>query len=184
MVVATSHLARAVSSIRNLLAGSTTFQSRTDSADATEAMRHVHLYEHRHDVYIEPPPELDQSELDRPYAVIMLDDQQQYSAIYASCVGVSLLLDAAVLVILQQTARYAAAADSEHDPADSYLDFLNFVGGVVEDLDGKLGDVTAGDEYGFRSVQMIMSPVRTSPEHRQSEDYWTTWLLFGREGGQ
>lgn len=187
-ITATSSIARIVSSAKSLISNSATFQSRTESANAAAALDHIYLYEHPKDWQDESDAEtLDPVEVEnntRPYAIVMLNEGLEFSAVpgYESCVGLNLQLLGGALVVIQSKALYAYQPEGLYEWDESYLDFLNLIGGICDDLSGKLSDTAYGDLYGFRHINMLLEPTRTSRELRSQDDYWTAWLVLSKGG--
>ncbi len=185
-VTATSSVAKVVASAKSLVSNSSTFQTRTGSANATEALDHIYLYEYLANEQTEADAALNDPVVnannDRPYAIVMLAEDVELSAVpgYEACVGLNLLLNAGALVVLQATARYSYVPGGQYYRDDSYLDFLNFVGGVCDDLSGKLNDVNYGDLYGFRRINFLLEPTRSEDKVRHQDDFWTAWLVLSK----
>jgi hypothetical protein len=179
-VTATSSMARAIASAIDLIASSSTFQTRVGAANAAAAKAHIYGYE----TYIpaDGAGDEDQSPL-RPCATIDIGENFDWDAIAAGCTHIRLDVSGAVVVILEDNANLTwVNEDSDDDYNDSFLDFLNFCGGVIDDMSGKLHDSTL-DTFGFQSVSMLSPPFRASTEARTAgNDHWFAVFGLKRQG--
>jgi hypothetical protein len=179
-VTPTSSMARAVSSVISLVAASATFQARVGAANATEARAHIY----GHEAYIPPTANADEGVSGlRPFAVVDIADRFEWLPMQMSCF---IRLDVAgdVVLVLEDNARETwINDDSEPSYSDSFVDFLNFAGGVADDMNGKLSDATY-DSFGFQSVRLLSPPTRSMPEDRGNTDtdHWFAVFAFTRDG--
>lgn len=178
-VTPTSSMARAVSSVISLVAASATFQTRVGAANATEARAHIY----GHEAYT---PAADNSEEGvaglRPFAVVDIADRFDWSPLQPSCF-IRLDVSGDVVLVLEDNARETwINDDSEPSYSDSFVDFLNFAGGVIDDMNGKLNDASM-DTFGFQSVRMLAPPTRSDADQRGAgtDDHWFAMFVFSRE---
>lgn len=179
-VTATSSMARAIASAISLVAASSTFQTRVGAGNATAALASIYAYE-----LYEPAENVadeDQAAL-RPCAVIDFGENFEWIALAQGCSSISLDCSGQILVIIEDNAaKKWVNADSTDDYNDSFLDFLNYCGGVMDDMSGKLNNGSE-DTFGFSGVSMLAPPMRTPHEERTSvNDQWFAFFGLTREG--
>ena len=177
----TSTLSRAVDTARQLVAVSPAFINRQSQygADQIEPINRVYLYQAEH-------VELMMSMRDlRPFAVVGLGDDISWDAISPGCVNHNLIVGGGVYVILVDNARFTDLGSVDEDgnqtpgadqQGDSYCDFLNFSGGVADDMSNVFG--TPADLIGFNGIELIEPGIRTEIDQRQNDDYWAAALKF------
>lgn len=166
-VTPVSSAALAVTSARTLISQSSTFQNYINDrheggATAANALNHIYLFE----VWSSQEDIQDK----RPYCLITLDDHA-YDQL-AQCSVPSLVTNGGVLAIFSDTAQAANTADNEggtDEYYDSYVHFLNFMFGTLDDMSGLFG----GDSvYDFNGIALPGPPDRPPIADRDSDDYW------------
>jgi hypothetical protein len=185
-VTATSTMANALASAIALLSASSTFQTRTGSADAAAAAAHIYTFELQQNATTHPRESLDNR---RAFAVVDLADNFNWDPIAAGCSAIKLQTSGSIIVVLTDNAQFTDIHGPDPDDGfnDSMLDFLNFCGGVMDDMSGKFNDGIS-DTFGFQSISMVMQPTRTAADMRDAtgdgaaEDCWEVIFAFSREG--
>lgn len=173
-VTPTSSTALAIAGTIELIANSATFQNRIadyhDDMTATEADALLHIYSF--DVY---KPGVDLSSL-RPFAMVGLADANWNRLV--QCSAVQYLPSGTIVVVLEDNARFTECFGDDPDDSygDSFIDALNFFGGVVDDWSGLAG----GSDYTFppSSIRTIEPAFRPDINSRQTDDCWTTILAI------
>jgi hypothetical protein len=181
-VTATSSAAIAVQSLIDLVAASDTFQDRLED---------YHGYEHgtmnssiakQHIYAFDQFSETEGSKDARPFAVVGLM-QHLYEA-NVMCGQLNHQTSGTLFLVLVDNARHT---DTEGDPAtdgynDSYIDALNFFGGVLDDLTGA---ALASSPFPPLRFETVVEPTRPDIHHRQTDDFWLVVYSanFGNEGG-
>ncbi len=175
-------VARSVDAARKLIARSLTFQTRINThhgGGATEAnaLNHVYYF----DAFTWG---IDNLRPKRPMAIIA-DNDAQWFKIYPACARVNLSLAGSVAVVITDNARFTATNPNTTPPGtddtrDSYIDFLNFWGGVIDDQDGKF-NADGFDEYGFDEIEVFENPWRPLANQR-TDDHWIASVLFTHQG--
>ena len=177
----TSTLSRAVDTARQLVAVSPTFVNRQSQygADQIEPINRVYLYQAETVELMMSMREL------RPFAVVGLGDDISWDAISPGCVNHNLIVGGGVFVIIVDNARFTdlGSVDEEDllitgadQQGDSYCDFLNFSGGVADDMSDVFG--TPADLIGFNGIELVEPGIRTEIDQRQNDDYWAAALKF------
>ena len=174
IVQPTSVMAKAVVAARNLILSSTVFKERCKlDEDCPHPAEHLFLYETRkRNVNVAAQ---------RPCCVIGLNNMD-WSQILPGCARVNLISNGAVIVILTDHARKRDFEESNprFDAEDSYIDFLNFFGGVMDEMDGRLGDHAYDGNIGFQfnSIELLDVPDRTPYQDRTGDDFWAGVAAF------
>jgi len=173
-----SSIARAVASARALCQTSQTFIDRL--ADGVNAVDRVYLFE------TEEAEQLMSIRSLRPFIVVGLSDDVGWDAVHPGCPNVQLETSGTVIASIVHNAKFTdlptfAADGTTVSPGtdahgDSYMDALNFHGGVIDDMDGRFG--TAIDLIGFESVQLEQPPWRPEFSDRFNDDYWVSMFTF------
>lgn len=175
-VAATSLEAKAVKSVRDLIAASPTFIARQTAyaPEGTDPLDRVYIYE-ADDMTLG----VDLRTL-RPFAVVGLSEDAAYRAV-SNCSVVDLEASLGVYVVFVDNARFADVGGADVQ-SDSYLDFLNFMGGVLADMSGAFGGPL--DLVGFNGIETVESLSRSPINERQSDDYFAVVLKFKFERGE
>ncbi len=175
-VTATSSMARSIASAITLLSRSATFQTRVGAASAAAALPHIYGYE-PYRAGVEDHAD------HRPRAIVDFSENFQWLPLQRACTHIRLDVAGQVLVILEDNANFNWLDEtSDADFNDSFIDFSNFAGGVMDDMSGLLNDATY-DSFGFQSITMLSPPVRTDIADRSSDhDFWFAVFAFEREG--
>lgn len=153
MVVAAGSLSEVVTLARTLLANCAAFKTRTGSADATAAAEHIRLDRifDSHELHSQ-----------RPFALVKIT--QRGANAVSDGVSVGLEAGGNVLVAFEDNANYG----DNHD--DSYVDFLNFAGACIDQMEALSG---VGAYLPFHNVDMVLAPIRTPRAEQQPDfDYW------------
>jgi len=181
-VTATSSAAIAVQSLIDLVAASTTFQDRVEAyhgfapgtVDSAIAKDFIFAFDQFSN--IEGSREL------RPFALVGLL-QHLYQA-NVMCGQLNHQTSGTLFLVLVDDARYVdirpgQAIDSYND---SYIDALNFFGGVLDDLTGA---ALASSPFPPLRFETVVEPTRPDIHERQTDDFWITVYSanFGNEGG-
>ena len=150
-------LSDALSAAESTLLASATFVNRILANTADQPEDHVHLDQLA-----------DNSGLDalRPYALLRIAGRG--SNPIAEGIEISLTVGGGILLLLDDISR---------GPTHrlSYLDFLDFCGNVIDDLEDLSGQ---SDYLPFKS-ELIFAPQRTLRANRTSDnDYWTAVFLL------
>lgn len=178
-ITAVSTLARAVVTARALVLDSPAFQQRVAdyAPDGTTPADRAFIYQ------AELVESLAESMREmRPMAIIGLSDEIQWDALQPGCVNPELVISGTVSVAFVDNARFTSVFDYESEPpvagpdkqGDSYIDFLNFSGGVLDDLNNSFGL----DNVGFRGITALNTGDRTELDERQNDDFWISIYQF------
>lgn len=161
-IVPVGSMAVPLERLRETIAASATFQTRTGSADATEAIEHVYRESVANGGGL--------SEL-RPYVVVRLG--QQGANEIAEGVQIELVVSGGLLVFLE-----ANADETIEDEGENYIDFLNFAGLLFDELTQLSG---VDDYFPSRRIELVYAPTRTLRAARNAElgnDVWQVCWLF------
>lgn len=149
--MAAGSLSLVITAIRTAISNSSTFQTETGTASAAAALAYIHLY---------LESEADILNQKRPMAVLRYPVHGYHQ--YAS--GPSMQAAGTVRVLLFANAKNPADEDQ------SYIDFLDFAGQVIDEL------VAAGSlDATFAELDMPMAqePLRTPRDQRSDKnDFW------------
>lgn len=180
-VTATSSVAIAVQSLIDLVAASRTFQDRVEdyhgyehgSVNATVAKTHIYAFDQF--------SVLEGSKEARPFALVGL--MQHLFEANVMCSQLNHHSGGTLFLVLVDDARRTdingnTPADSYND---SYIDALNFFGGVLDDLTGT--NLASATFPPFR-FETVVEPVRPDIHERQTDDFWLVVYScnFGSEG--
>ena len=184
-VTPTSTMALAVGSAIELLAASPTFQTRVGAANAAAAKANIYTYEAARRAASNGGEAIKGL---RPFAIVDMSDSFNWQPISQGCSAIHLQVAGQITVVISDNARLTDIGGDD-GPNDSYLDFLNFAGGVMDDMSGRLNNGVQ-DTFGFQAVEMIEPPVRTDWEARPldgdpeqtAEDEFTVIFALTREG--
>ncbi len=176
-VTPTSSAALAVAGAKDLIAKSTIFQNYIEQihpeTGASEANAKAHIFA---DNLFDPSKEHAE---DRPFVLTTLDIHEFESI--AQCSIRRLAANGSILVGFIDNARKTdVGGDDDHD--DSYLEFLNWCYGTIDDL-SNLGLLGADTNYPFTGIETLQPPMRSDLAERVNDDFWTCWLLFQHERG-
>jgi hypothetical protein len=106
-------------------------------------------------------------ELLRPYALLRY--AARGSNVIADGVEISLTVGGGILLVLEDNARQTT------DHGTSYGDFLNFAGGVIDDME----DLSGRNDYLPFKSELIYAPTRVRRADRQDDnDYWICVFLL------
>jgi len=181
-VTATSSAAIAVQSLIDLVAASTTFQDRIetyhnltpDSVTSAIAKKYIYGFDQF--------SETEGSREARPFAVVGLM-QHLYEA-NVMCGQLNHQTSGTLFLVLCDNARNT---NTEGNPPadgynDSYIDALNFFGGVLDNLTGA---ALASSPFPPLRFETAVEPTRPDIHHRQTDDFWLVVYSanFGNEGG-
>jgi len=159
MVVAAGSLSEVVTGARTLLANCTAFKTRTSSADATAAAKHIRLDK------IFSARDLHHK---RPFGLVKIT--QRGANAVSDGVSVGLSAGGNVLIVFEDNAKYG----DNHD--ESYVDFLNFAGECIDQMEQLSG---SGSYLPFYNVDMVLAPVRTPrAEQQDGFDYWVAAFVL------
>lgn len=162
----------AVSAARALIAASPTFAARVASyAPGDDFLDHIYALEADSKI-------LGDLKLLRPFAVVGLGDVV-YSALNPGCNQTHLVPAGGVAVVIVDTARFTDL--TVDDQFDSYLDFLNFSGGVKDDMSNRFNGVN--DAIGFASIETVEQADRSSFGDRRNDDFWSVVMKFNFDRG-
>ena len=177
-VTATSGFAKACQGAIDILARSSTFQNRVSTyhsgtaATVAGALNHIYGYE----CFLRDSVSL--ADL-RPYALV-IDDESVFDRI-GQCQQHQMDLSVGVLVVISDKARLTDVHGESptDDWNDSWLDFLNFSGGVMDDAAAVFGgdyDAGASFYWPFHTIETVSASVRTPVKSRNpgddGSDYW------------
>ncbi len=196
-VAPTCSISRAVHAARTLISLSPTFQAAVGADSADEALASVYYFEAVPELLGEvggdegcPGESVAPEKSMRPLAVIGDDPDARWYPYRSGCHEQPLLFSGSVFVTLSMD------VDPEQSDSDSYLSFLNFFGGVSDDMGGREDPSNPGewlapplfcsdlDTYGFKEIVLAMPVGRPVLDDRESDDYWLVDLIFSRgEGG-
>lgn len=176
-VTATSSLALAVQGLIDLIAESTTFQNRVatyHSIAASEANARLHIYGFDQFDNIEGSRDM------RPFAIVGV--AQHIHEAVAMCSQIQHNSKGTLILTLVDNARYTDTRgdDPADDYNDSYIDFCNFVGGVLDGLNGAALEDAAFPPY---NIETIVEPSRPPVVERETDDHWIAIysVSFGEE---
>lgn len=180
-VTATSSVALAVQSLIDLVAASRTFQDRVEdfhgyehgSVNATVAKNHIFAFDQF--------SSMEGSKEARPFAMVGLM-QHLYEA-NVMCSQLNHQTGGTLFLVLVDDARHTDVfSDTPTDSYnDSYLDALNFFGGVLDDL---TGTTLANATFPPFRFETVVEPTRPDVAERQTDDFWLVVYScnFGSEG--
>lgn len=156
-VTASGSMALAIDAARTLVLASTAFTARVAAAP-TQGTAAEH-------VYLDIAENYDRLQDLRPFLSLKYADRN--SVVIAEGVAVDLIVNGDLVLVIEDNANYPEPTDHN----DSYLDFLNFAGGVIDDIE----ELSGSDAYlPFRS-EMLIAPRRTPrAEREEKNDYWAT----------
>lgn len=158
-MAATTSMGKALESATDILAESSSFQSRCGAADADAAANYIGW-----DTLADNEGLHDR----RPFAIVKVTARGSNQV--SEGIAVDLVAGGGVLVYLCDNAR----ANLDH--SESYLDFLEFVGGVIDDMEADSG---VSDAFPFHTAELILPPQRTPRSERTPDnDYWETAFLL------
>ena len=178
---ATSTLARSIDVAAALVAQSQTFTDRQTlyGVEAVKPADRVYLYQAESVELMMSIPEL------RPFVVVGLGEDISWDAISPGCVNNNLIINGGVYVIVVDNARFTDLGTMNEEGAitsgadkqgDSYKDFLNFSGGIADEMSELFG--TSVDLIGFNGIELIEPGIRTEIDERQNDDYWAAAMKF------
>lgn len=158
-------MAMALEAATETLAGCEAFQERVGAADADAAREHIGW------------DTLEDNEglaIRRPFAIIKITARGANQV--ADGIAIDLVAGGAVLIYLCDN------ADGNLTHAENYLDFLGFVGAVIDQMEAVSG---YGDELPFHDAEMILPAMRTPRGERTpnnayapANDYWEAAFLL------
>jgi len=169
-VVASGSRSEALAAIEEMLADSSTFRTRVSAADRAAAKAKIYYGSANLADAV--------SAAERPLAVLALGG------------GSSLQIGDGDQIELGRDGEYILAlvddADSDHTDKESYLDFLNFMGGVEDDIDDLArDDYDSGTKvyWPVIEIRIILEPARPKRDWRQveGEDYWIGIFALGHK---
>lgn len=190
-IVANSVIARAVRSVSALIENSATFVDRCANYGTFSAADSVYGYSAESALFFE-----NSLKTRRPFAVVALNTDVKWSPTHEGCANTNLLVGGGVVVVLVDNAQFTNVGtfdeenkswtDGPDHKNDSYVDFLNFCGGVIDDMSPKANQAPGTfkgfnspvDLIGFREVELLETPVRSMVKERSEEDFWSAYLLF------
>lgn len=190
--VANSVLARAVAAARELVANSPAFRLRQQQFGTGDGSIYdrILLYESTlRDLprtTTDGQPVKNKMSDQRPFAIVDLAENINWESLHPGCTFEHLVISGSVAVVISDNARrtqlhrydgdgnYAGPGDDSQ--GDSYIDFLNFSGGVLDDMSGVFGSST--DLFGFEGIDLQEPGVRSSHDERHNDDYWTAVAFF------
>lgn len=164
----TSFMAKAVVAARNLVINSEVMQERCKYHEGCpDSSNHVHLYDiYRRNKTVQSM---------RPCAVVGLSDMD-FNQIMPGCSVVNLKTAGGVVLTIVDNARLTnhEQTNARDDSDDSYIDFMNFFGGVLDSMDGRLANHSYDGNIGFpfRGIEVLEEPMRVPYTDRASQDYW------------
>ena len=143
--------------LRTVISQSAAFQARVGAANAAEALPYIHVYLGSDDRFTSVP---------KP-AVVLTYREAGYTQIAS---GPTFMGGGTIWMVFLDDAK-------EDTEEDSFLDFCNFVGGVIDNL-AETGGVDSFINHG--ELPMVEAPNRTAPNERQedSNDYWRCIYAF------
>lgn len=158
-VTAAGSLSLALAGVRTLLLASDAFVDRITDAwpGATPA----------DSIYYDTVTAIEGLHERRPYALVKYAERGSH--VIAEGVAVDLIVSGGILLLLEDNANY------RDDHNDSYLDYCNWIGSVMDEIE----ILSGSDDYlPFRS-DLIFSPQRTERGKRQEDhDYWTAAFVL------
>lgn len=157
VVAATSGIAKLLAALRTVLSNCATFQDRTNSATAAEALKRI---------FVEYFVDEESMEVERPYAVVC-EVSHEYSQIGQGDGNYLHTTSTELHLVLTDENRYV-------DITDGKIDFLNFVGACIDELAAFAGQ----NEYlPMIRIAMETPAQRTHRQNRTTEnDYW--WCRY------
>lgn len=156
---ATTSMAKSLESATDILAASSTFRGRCGASDATAAKR-----------YIGWDTLADNEGLQerRPFAIVKVTARGSNQV--SEGIAVDLVAGGGVLIYMCDDARYS------DDHSESYIDFLEFIGGAMDNMELVSG---VSDAFPFHSAELILPPQRTPRSERTPQnDYWEAAFLL------
>jgi hypothetical protein len=167
---ATSSLALALEGAETLFSLSATLQARVGKTAAELKAQHILFGELTNDGGLDPSATLNGK---RP-AIILIPETHFYLQVGQGSQH-TMLANTGILVVITDNPRY-----KENHKA-SLLDFVNFAGGVMDDVSELFGRDTY---YPFNRPTLEQPYFRPNKLDRGSDDFWTvTYLLAKTEGG-
>lgn len=180
-VAATSSVAIAVQSLIDLVAASTTFQDRVElyhsltpgSVNTAVAKNYIYAFDQFSG--------LEGSKEARPFALVGL--MQHLFESNVMCSQLNHQTGGTLFLVLVDDARKTdiTGPTPADDYNDSYIDALNFFGGVLDDL---TGPNLANSPFPPLRIETIIEPTRPDVAERQTDDFWLVVYScnFGSEG--
>lgn len=147
-----------------LLAASETFQAAVGASNDSAAMGSIFLGEIHGD--FETLNDL------RPFAVLVHDS---HGAVQIGD-GAQIHMGSTGGIMLVLTAN---ADPTLTDPSDNYLDFINFIGQVLDEMQELFGSDDGTTQFWpFSTVSIHTYPQRTPPSQRPNEDFWVAAFIL------
>lgn len=178
-VTATSSVAIAVQSLIDLVAASETFQDRIEtwhslpagSVTSTVAKEYIYAFDQFSGI--------EGSKEARPFALVGL--MQHLFEAKVMCSQLNHQTGGTLFLVLVDDARHTDTENGD-DYNDSYLDALNFFGGVLDDITGQ---GLANSPFPPQRFETVVEPTRPDVAERQTDDFWLCVYScnFGTEGG-
>lgn len=152
------NLSKMLSNLRTLVAASSTFQTWTGSADATEALDHVY--------YLTAP-----KNASKPLAMVSLTPMpSEYFKMHAAGTSNKMHIKSRMLLTVVDDLNTPA------DPADSYVHYLNHVGGVLDDMTTLAAQ---GGYLAVTGVDLLEAPwlLHKDEQAQLGDIFRSKWLL-------
>jgi hypothetical protein len=152
-------MAAALDAATETLAASASFQDRLGVGSAAAAKDHIAW-----DTLVDN----DGLQGQRPFAILKVSTRGGNEV--GEGITIDLVAGGGIIVYLADNARETA------DHNDSYRNFLEFCGNVIDDMEELSG---FGDYLPFHDAEMILPPQRTPRNQRTTDnDYWETAFLL------
>lgn len=149
--------------LKDMLLDSATWQSWAGANYLNSVYYHANL------TNIEGTNNYINAQLQTPFAVIFLS---QFTGNYNSpgCFTWS----QQIALLIQDTAR----SPTVH--SDSFIEYSNQLGPVIEEISAQVGNRPSGDSLGATTINMVGEPMRVGPlDQNEEHDFWTsTWVFI------
>lgn len=165
-----SSLRLALEGARDLVAASSTFQTRRGVATAAAAAPFLKFHEEAV-IFLQPGVTLAEQ---RPFGVIGID-RHGFLQI-GQGLQVHLGATGGILVLLSDNPR------TPDNHSESFVDFSDFVGGVMDDVaanSGKSYNAGANSYWPFNSIELVVDPYRPPMTESEADDFWVAAFVLG-----
>ncbi len=153
MITPRGSISLALAQLRTSLSESVEFQNYTGSQNAAEALERIRYYTVRDDA---------DTWKQRPFALLKMT--QRGSNSIGDGVVVELATGGSILLSLEDNAKHKESDD------DSYIEFCNFAGSVMDDLEDNSG---FNDHFATDQTDVLFGPERTPRNQREEQaDFW------------
>jgi len=157
-VTPAASISLAIDAAQQLVLASSTFTDRVEAVHVGDAAGdHFHLDTLAANTGLQD---------ERPYALLRYASRG--SNVVAEGIEVDLAVGGRLLLLFEDLSQH-------DDPADSYLEFCNWIGGIIDDME----QISGQEQYLAFKSEMIFGPIRTQRSKRSDTyDYWSALFLL------